>query len=110
MSGAAVVGAFRWGGRSSLGRGAGGEEIQSDEERTQADVEQDTAYFSGDLMDPENPGHDAWVARQKERFDAEALVDPTNPGHRDAVQSISHVNDATHASILQRIKDELAKH
>ena len=79
-------------------------------EDTQADVEQDTAYFSGDLMDPQTPGHDAWVARQKERFDADALVDPTNPGHRDAVQSISHVNDATHASILQRIKDELAKH
>jgi hypothetical protein len=82
----------------------------TDEERTQADIEQDTAYFSDDLTDPKNPGHDAWVARQKERLDTNALVDPDLPGHRDAVQTISHVNDATHESILRRIKGELAEH
>ncbi len=104
-----IARAFPWG----MGGRLGGSSIRgglSSDEGAQADVEHDTAYFSGDLMDPQNPGHDAWVARQKERFDADALVDPTNPGHRDAVQSISHVSDATHESILQRIKDELAKH
>lgn len=88
----------------------GGEKTLSPEETTQVDVERDSAYFPGDLTDPSNPGHAAWVARQKDRIDCSALVDPEHPDHRDAVQSISHVNDATHGSILRRIKDELAKH
>ena len=107
----AISGAFPWGRfGGGFGRGAMGGIPPTDEERTREDVEQDTAYFSGDLMDPKNPGHDAWVAQQKELCDPEALVHPDNPGHRDAVQSISHVPDATHESILRRIKDELAKH
>jgi hypothetical protein len=103
-----IAGAFRWG--SGLRGAAWGGAVPTDEERTQADIEQDTAYFSDDLTDPKNPGHDAWVARQKERLDTNALVDPDLPGHRDAVQTISHVNDATHESILRRIRGELAEH
>lgn len=43
------------------------------------------------------------------KLDCDALVDPTHPGHRDAVTAIAHVDDATHETILTRIKEELAK-
>jgi len=101
-----IAGAFRWGGLR--GQEALGEALTPDE-RALEDFERDTAYFSDDLTDPRNPGHDAWVARQKGRIDCNALVDPEHPGHREAVQSISHVNDTMHESILRRIRDELAK-
>jgi hypothetical protein len=41
--------------------------------------------------------------------DCDALADPDHSGHRDAVTAISHVDDAAHESILQRIREELAK-
>jgi hypothetical protein len=39
--------------------------------------------------------------------DSDALVDPNHPGHREAIKTISHVDDDTHKSITQRLKDEL---
>lgn len=41
--------------------------------------------------------------------DSDALVDQNNPGHREAIQTISHVDDEKHENILQWIKDELHK-
>ena len=105
-----LAGGVGWGSPRFGIIGNSARETLSADERTRQDVERDTAYFRDDLTDPRNPGHDAWVARQKERIDCNALVDPEHPGHREAVQSISHVNHATHESILRRIKDELAKH
>ena len=43
------------------------------------------------------------------KVDCDALVDPNHPGHREAVTTIAHVDDATHESMLKRIKEELAK-
>jgi len=43
------------------------------------------------------------------KVDCDALADPNHPGHREAVTTIAHVDDATHESILKRIKEELAK-
>lgn len=39
--------------------------------------------------------------------DADALVDPTHPGHREAIATISHVDDEKHEKITQWIKEEL---
>jgi hypothetical protein len=101
-----IAGAFRWGGLyGGFGGDSTGETLSPDER-----AREDSAYFPDDLTDPKNPGHDAWIARQKERIDCDALVDSEHPGHRDAIQSISHVNDATHKSILRRIEEELSKH
>lgn len=86
------------------------DQVLSPEEQTQELVERETTYFPDDLTDPRNPGHDAWVARQQQRADHDALVDPEHPAHRDAIQSIAHESDATRESMLRRIKDELAKH
>lgn len=100
-----VAGAFRWGVPvGGFGADSAGESLSPDER-----AREDSAYFPDDLTDPRNPGHEAWVARQKERLDCEALVDPEHPGHREAVQSMSHENAATHESILRRIKDELTR-
>lgn len=41
--------------------------------------------------------------------DGDALVDQNNPGHREAIQTISHVDDEKHENILQWLKDELHK-
>lgn len=43
------------------------------------------------------------------RVDCDALADHDHPAHRAAVTAIAHVDDATHESILARIKDELKK-
>jgi|GEM_PF-1414850 len=39
--------------------------------------------------------------------DGDALVDPNHPGHREAIKTISHVNDDKHEKITQWLKDEL---
>ena len=39
--------------------------------------------------------------------DGDALVDPNHPGHRDAIKTISHVDDDKHEKITQWLKDEL---
>jgi len=39
--------------------------------------------------------------------DGDALVDPSHPGHREAVKTISHVDDDEHEKIAQWLKDEL---
>jgi hypothetical protein len=41
--------------------------------------------------------------------ECDALADPNHPGHREAVTAVAHVDDDTHESILQRIKEALAK-
>lgn len=48
-------------------------------------------------------------AEDGKALDCDALADPNHPGHREAVTTIAHVDDATHESILKRIKEELAK-
>jgi len=42
--------------------------------------------------------------------DADALADPNHPGHREAIQTISHVDDEKHEKITAWLKDELHKH
>jgi hypothetical protein len=39
--------------------------------------------------------------------DGDALVDSTHPGHREAIKTISHVDDDKHRKITQWLKDEL---
>jgi hypothetical protein len=39
--------------------------------------------------------------------DGDALVDPNHPGHREAIKTISHVDDDKHEKITQWLKDEL---
>jgi hypothetical protein len=39
--------------------------------------------------------------------DGDALVDPNHPGHREAIKTISHVDDDKHKKITQWLKDEL---
>jgi len=39
----------------------------------------------------------------------DALVDHDHPDHRAAVQAVAHSDEAAHKSLLQRVKDELAK-
>ena len=39
--------------------------------------------------------------------DGDALVDSNHPGHREAIKTISHVDDDTHDKITQWLKDEL---
>ncbi len=41
--------------------------------------------------------------------DGDALVDPNHPGHREAVKTISHVDDDKHEKITQWLKDELQR-
>jgi hypothetical protein len=38
--------------------------------------------------------------------DGDALVDPNHPGHREAIKTISHVDDDKHKKISQWLKDE----
>lgn len=42
-------------------------------------------------------------------MDADALVDPNHSGHREAIKTISHVDDDKHEKITQWLKDELHK-
>jgi hypothetical protein len=46
---------------------------------------------------------------EPKKVDCDALADPNHPDHRDAVTTISHVDDDTHESILKRIREDLAK-
>ncbi len=39
--------------------------------------------------------------------DGDALVDPNHSGHREAITTISHVDDDKHEKITQWLKDEL---
>jgi hypothetical protein len=39
--------------------------------------------------------------------DGDALVDPDHPGHREAIKTISHVDDDKHEKITQWLKDEI---
>ena len=39
--------------------------------------------------------------------DGEALVAPDHPGHRHAIKTMSHVDDATHENIVQRLRNEV---
>jgi hypothetical protein len=39
--------------------------------------------------------------------DGDALVDPNHPGHREAVKTLSHVDDDKHEKISQWLKDKL---
>jgi hypothetical protein len=39
--------------------------------------------------------------------DGDALVDPNHPGHREAIKTISHVDDDKHEKITQWLKAEL---
>jgi hypothetical protein len=41
--------------------------------------------------------------------DADALVEPNHSGHREAIKTISHVDDDKHEKITQWLKDELHK-
>lgn len=41
--------------------------------------------------------------------DGDALVDPNHSGHREAIKTISHVDDEKHEKITQWLKDELHK-
>ena len=41
--------------------------------------------------------------------DGDALVDPSHPGHREAIKTISHVDDDKHEKIIQWLKGELHK-
>src|ERR1022692_1587387 len=41
------------------------------------------------------------------RVDGDALVDPNHTGHREAIKTISHVDDDKHEKITQWLKDEL---
>jgi hypothetical protein len=55
-----------------------------------------------------------WHASKKKEddstpVDGDALVDPNHPGHREAIQTISHVDDEKHEKITAWLKDELHK-
>lgn len=39
--------------------------------------------------------------------DGDALVDPNHPGHREAIKTVSHVDDAQHEETIQWLKDLL---
>jgi hypothetical protein len=39
--------------------------------------------------------------------DGDALVDPNHPDHREAIKTVSHVDDDKHEKITQWLKDEL---
>jgi hypothetical protein len=39
--------------------------------------------------------------------DGDALVAPNHPGHREAIKTLSHVDDDKHKRIIQWLKDEL---
>jgi hypothetical protein len=39
--------------------------------------------------------------------DGDALVDPDHPGHREAIKTISHVDDDKHEKIAQWLKNEI---
>ena len=41
--------------------------------------------------------------------DADALADPHHVGHREAIKTLSHVDDDKHEKITQWLKDELDK-
>jgi hypothetical protein len=41
--------------------------------------------------------------------DGDALVDPDHPGHREAITTISHVDDGKHKKFAQWLKEELQK-
>lgn len=38
--------------------------------------------------------------------DGDALVNPDHPGHREAIKSISHVDDEKHEKFLQWLREE----
>ena len=42
-------------------------------------------------------------------IDADALVDPNHPGHRDAIQTISHIDDEKHGKLIAWLEEELHK-
>jgi hypothetical protein len=48
-------------------------------------------------------------ADSENAVDTDALIDPSHPGHRDAVKTISHVDDEKHGKITAWIKEELGK-
>jgi hypothetical protein len=41
--------------------------------------------------------------------DTDALTDPSHPGHRDAIKTISHVDDEKHEKITSWVKGEFHK-
>lgn len=65
-------------------------------------------FFHHKRRDDDATGDEATEPAAKP-LDCDALTDPDHPGHREAVQAIAHVDDATHESILKRIKEELEK-
>jgi hypothetical protein len=60
-------------------------------------------FFGGHRASQSNDGNVTPV-------DGDALVDPNHPGHREAIKTISHVDDDKHEKITQWLKDELHKH
>jgi hypothetical protein len=44
------------------------------------------------------------------KVNCDALTDPEHPEHRAAVQAVSHVDEAQHHHLIERIKEELHKH
>lgn len=41
--------------------------------------------------------------------DGDALIDPNHPGHREAIKTISHVDEDGHKRITQWLKDKLSQ-
>jgi hypothetical protein len=48
-------------------------------------------------------------ADETTNVDCDALVDPSHPGHREAVTALAHVDEESHKTMMQRIRDELDK-
>jgi hypothetical protein len=59
-------------------------------------------FFGGHRASPGNDDDATQV-------DGDALVDPNHLGHREAIKTISHVDDDKHEKITQWLKDELQK-
>lgn len=57
-------------------------------------------FFGGRHVSPSNDDNTTPV-------DGDALGDPSHPGHREAIKTISHVDDDKHEKITQRLKDQL---
>jgi len=46
---------------------------------------------------------------QSTPVDGDALTDPDNPGHRDAIKTVSHVDDEKHDKFITWLHDEIYK-
>ncbi len=67
--------------------------------------------FGGFGFFPFFGGHRALLSNDDNAtpVDGDALVDSNHLGHREAIKTISHVDDEKHEKITQWLKDELHK-